>query len=179
MFGGLTNKGATLVETWSFRHDIARPANFYVVLLRPTTIAGLDAIAAEDLEEAVRAVFADVNTMADVVQIPEGSGYVDGGYELNPNATDFPTITEDDAEDEGVLTIKDIVWTATGELPFGAGADPTKSARFAAITTDEAAVADRRIIVWFYLDSNRAVSSGQSLTLALPSVTIRRPSSET
>lgn len=169
MIGGITNRGK-MILLGLLRSSPALPANCYVALLRPTTVPD------PDDEAAVKAFFADVNLMSDVVQVPTGNGYTDGGYQLSPTVIDYPTLTEDDTNNRADLLTKDIVWTASGgALPNGADADGTKGARFAVLTTNESPVANRQIIAWWDLTYNRVVSSGQTLTLNDPTLRLSNP----
>lgn len=154
-----TNRGMMLQEKCFWR-GLALPTNFYVALLTAETVDD------PNDEEAVTQFFRDVKTMADVVEIPAGHGYTSGGYQLSRNSTDFPLATEDDDDDEAIVGLKDIVYTASGGyLPIGADSDDTKKARYAAITTDEATVADRQILAVVDLGALRWVSDGQPITL--------------
>ena len=99
--------------------------------------------------------------MSDLTQINTGNGYADGGYQLTPGATDFDVWNEDDAGDQGEIQIKDIVWTASGGPIPSSGS----GARYAVLTDDNATVANREILAYWDLVSDRSVSSGQTLTL--------------
>lgn len=143
MASGWTNRGKKLILDWAYR-GATRPTNFYVALLQSTTSPSPDS-----------------NVMSDHTQIATGNGYAAGGYSLTPNGTDFPTLTEDDSGDLGELILKDIVWTASGgPIPASGG-----GARWAVLTTDEVTVANRQILAYFDLASDRTVSDGQPLTL--------------
>jgi hypothetical protein len=103
----------------------------------------------------------DTNTLGDLTQIATGNGYADGGYELTGNGTDFDTLTEDDDNDRGLIQIKDVVWTASGgAIPASGG-----GARYAVLTDDNATVANREVLAYWDLSSDRSVSSGDTLTL--------------
>lgn len=109
----------------------------------------------------------DTNTLSELTQIAAGAGYTSGGITLNRNSTDFPTLTEDDANDKAVLIIKDITFTASGgPIPLsGSGA------AYVVLTT---ASGD----VWRWWDirdgqgTARQVSDGQSLIV--PGLTSER-----
>ena len=138
-----TNKGKASVLEGVYR-NAGVPTNFHVALLT-----------------SAAAPSADTNTMADVTQIATGTGYADGGIQLARNATDFDVLTEDDANDRGLVQIKDLVWTASGG-PLPASGN---GARHAALTDDNASVAAREIWQSWDLVSDRSVSDGQTLTL--------------
>lgn len=140
---GWTNKGKYRVLGWVFRAD-TEPTNFYLALLTSAT-----------------APDADTDSMTDVTQIATGNGYSDGGYQLTAGATDFDTHTEVDASDWALVQLKDIVWTASGGPIPSSG----NGARYAVLTDDNATVANREILNYFDLSSDRSVSSGQTLTL--------------
>lgn len=140
---GFTNKGLYSMLGWVFRGD-TMPTNFYVALVTSAT-----------------APTADTNTMSDLTQIATGNGYTDGGYSLTPGATDWDVHTEDDTNDYAYVQIKDVVWTASGGTLPASG----DGARYAVLTDDNATVANRLVIFWWDLVSDRQVSTGQTLTL--------------
>jgi len=143
MAAGFTNKGLFTVLGWAVRAD-AMPTYLYVALWTSAT-----------------APDADTNTMSDGTQIATGNGYADGGYQLTPGATDFDVHTEDDTNDYAFVQIKDVVWTASGgPIPSSGG-----GARYAVLTDDNATVANRLVIFYWDLTSDRSVSDGQALTL--------------
>ena len=138
-----TNKGKYRMLGWVFRAD-AEPTNYYVALVTSAT-----------------APTADTNTLSDLTEIAAGNGYTSGGYSLTPGATDFDSHTENDTNDRGELQIKDVVWTASGgSIPASGG-----GARYAVLLDDNATVANREVLAWWDLTSDRTVSDGQSLTL--------------
>jgi len=140
---GFTNRGKWKLLDWVFRNT-TEVTNFYVALVTSAV-----------------APTADTNTMADLTQIATGNGYTDGGYQLTPNATDFDSITEDDTNDLGKIQVKDVVWTASGGTIPASG----NGARYAVLTDDNATVANRLVLAYWDLVSDRSVSSGQTLTL--------------
>lgn len=140
---GITNRGAFLILQYAFRGG-TRPTNFYVGLVTSAT-----------------APTVDTNTFTELTEIANGNGYTTGGLSLTPGATDFDTLTEDDSGNLALIQIKDVVWTASGGTLPGSGS----GARYAVLLTDEATVANRQVIAWWDLTSDRSVSSGQTLTL--------------
>lgn len=140
---GWTNKGKMRLLSWGLR-AATRPTNFYVALVTSAT-----------------APTADTNVMSDLTQIATGNGYTSGGYSLTPGNTDFDVLTEDDTGDKGYIQIKDVVWTASGGSIPGSG----NGARYAVLTDDNATVANREVLAYWDLSSDRTVSSGQTLTL--------------
>lgn len=144
-FLGWTNRGLRLALGATFRHlSETEATNYYVALVT-------DAVAPTR----------DTNTLSQLTQIATGNGYTDGGYQLTPNSTDFPTITEDDVNDLASVEIKDVAWTASGGAIPGSGS----GARYAVLTTNEVTVANRQIVCFWDLEVARSVSSGQTLTL--------------
>ena len=128
----------------SYLAGVAAPATFYMALVTDSVVPD-----------------ADTNTMSDLDEIPAGNGYTSGGLAVARNTTDWDTRTEDDTGNTGLAQTKDLTWTASGGNlpPSGTGA------RYAVLTTDEAAVADRQIVAWFNLGSNRIMTVGYDLTL--------------
>jgi hypothetical protein len=144
---GFTNRGKTRLLEWGYIREHAGgalPTNLYVALVT----SGINPDQ-------------DINTLGELVQIETGNGYADGGYSLTPGATDFDYLNEDDATDIGQVQVKDVVWTASGgELPSGGS-----GARFAVLTDDDGTIANREVLCYWDLSSDRVVSDGQTLTL--------------
>lgn len=140
---GWTNKGKFRALDWIYR-GTALPTNFYVALITSAVAPG-----------------ADINTFSELTEIAAGNGYTTGGIQLARNSTDFDVLTEDDVNDRALVQIKDLVWTASGgPLPAsGSGA------RYAILTDDNVTQANREILGYWDLVSDRQVSDGQSLTL--------------
>lgn len=140
---GWTNKGKAAIMDSYFRAT-GTPTNFYVALVTSAVAPG-----------------PDTDTLSDLTQIATGNGYTDGGYQLSRNDTDFDTLTEDDSNDRGEIQVKDVVWTASG----GSIPDSGDGARYAVLTDDNATVANREVLAYWDLSSDRSVSDGQTLTL--------------
>jgi hypothetical protein len=141
------------MASWTNKHkaDILRqiyqrttlPAHYYVALVASDVVPT-----------------ADTNTLSDLVEIPDGNGYTEGGYQLTPNATDFDTVTEDDALDHGTVLIKDVEWTADGgPLPA------TGTAAYAVLTDDNATIGNRKVLHWWSLGAEISVEDGLPLRL--------------
>lgn len=145
----LTNKGKYKILGWSFRQE-AVPTDFYMALIT-----------------SAYAPIADTNTFGECTEVSVGNGYATGGGTggtgvgvINPTGTDFDVWTEDDANDYGLVQIKDIVWTASG------GTLPTSdSARYAVLLDDNATIGSREVYASGDLVSDRQVSDGQTLTI--------------
>lgn len=120
------------------------PANFYVRLVTSAV-----------------APTVDTDTVSGLTEIAAGNGYTQGGYQVNPNATDFDVLSEDDAGDKALLQLKDIVWTASGgNLPASGN-----GARYALLTDANGTDSSREVWAYWDLTSDRTVSVGQTLTL--------------
>lgn len=141
---GMTNRGKKLLFDYYFRRQGTLPTNFYIALLTSAQAPG-----------------PDTNLLGDLTQIAAGNGYTTNGIQITPNTTDFDVMTEDDAADKSILQVKDIVWTASGgSLPASGN-----GARYAVLTDDNATPANREVIYYWDLVSDRVVSVGQTLTL--------------
>jgi len=101
------------------------------------------------------------NTFSDLTEIAAGNGYTAGGYQLTPGATDFDTLTEDDANNRAYFQLKDIVWTASGGSIPASGS----GALNAILTDDNATQASRIVFMGWSLTSARTVTDTQTLTL--------------
>lgn len=141
---GMTNRGKKKLMDYYFRRQGTLPTNFYIALLTSATAPG-----------------PDTNVLGDLTQIAAGNGYSNGGIQITPNTTDFDAVTEDDAADKSILQIKDIVWTASGGSMPGSG----NGARYAALIDDNGTIANREVLFYWDLVSDRVVSVGQTLTL--------------
>jgi len=140
---GMTNKGKYRLLGWAFRGDTI-PTNLYLALVTSAV-----------------APTADINTFGQLTEIAAGNGYTTGGYQLTPGSTDFDVHTEDDAEDRALVQVKDVVWTASGG-PIPASGD---GARYAVLLDDDGTVANREVLAYWDLTSDRSVSDSQTLTL--------------
>lgn len=104
---------------------------------------------------------ADTNTLSELTQIATGDGYTDGGYQLSRNSTDWDVWTEDDANDRGLIQLKDITWPASGGPIPASGS----GARYAVLTDDNVTVGSREVYFYWDLMADRSVSDSQDLTL--------------
>jgi len=103
----------------------------------------------------------DTNTMFNLTEIALGNGYAEGGQAFARSSSGFPTSTEDDGSDRGIVELKDIVFTATGGSIPSSGA----GARYAVLTDNNATVDDRKVYLWFDLQSDLIVSEDQDLQI--------------
>lgn len=143
MASGITNRGRFMLLGHSFV-AVTLPTNYYLALITSAT-----------------APTVDHNTFGEFTQIAVGNGYADGGYSLTPGGTDWDVHTEDDTNDLGKVIMKAVVWSASG----GSIPDSGSGARWAVLTDDNATKANRQVLAWFDLTSDRTVSDGQDLTV--------------
>lgn len=138
---GITNRGKKVLANIALAGNAGdTPANWKMVLLTSATAPN-----------------ADTNVLSQLTQIPAGNGYTAGGATVERSAVGMTSVSEDDTNDRSEITIKDVVWTASGgPIPSSGGA------RYAVLVDDEA---DPQIIAYFDLGSDRQVSDGQTLTL--------------
>lgn len=153
MAGSVTNKGIAEILKGIFQNQTtAPPTGFYLALV--TSSATLTV---------------DTNTWSDVSahEIAAGNGYTANGQLFTANSTNFPTITEDDTNDLGSVTFKDVTWSASGgTIPASGG-----GARYLVIMDNNATAASRKIYAWFDLGVDRSASSGTDLTIAGAKIT--------
>lgn len=139
-----TTRGLALMLDAYFR-NAAEPTNFYLALVTnspPPTVT--------------------TKTLSQLTEIAAGNGYTSGGIQLARNSTDFNSLTEVDASAHTDMGVKNVSWTAGGgNIP--ASGNP---ARFLVLTTDEGTVANRQVIWYESLGSNKTITSGNSLTIA-------------
>lgn len=140
---GWTNKGKYRALGIQFRADTI-PTNYYVALVTSAVAPG-----------------PDTNTFSELTEIAAGNGYTSGGIQLTPGATDFDTWTEDDANDRALVQLKDLTWTASGGPIPSSGS----GARYAILTDDNVTIANREVLAYWDLSSDRSVADGQPLTL--------------
>lgn len=142
MANGWTNRGKYNALDAVFRATTL-PTNYYIAL---TTDAPTE----------------DTNLMSDLTQIATGNGYVDGGFTLSKNSTDFDVLTETDSStDVALIEVKDVAWTASGGTIPASG----DGARYAVLTGHHGTVANREVWAYWDLSSARTVSDTQVLTL--------------
>lgn len=140
---GWTNKGKFNLLEWGFRKENI-PTNLYVALVTSANVPD-----------------ADTNILSDLTEITAGNGYATGGFQLDMNSTDFDTITEDDGNDRALVRIKNVSWVASGGNIPSAG----DGARYAVLTDDNGTVANREVIMFWSLGSDRTISDTQTLLL--------------
>ncbi len=143
----LTNRGKIRIWEIVFRGQYnggALPTNLYIRLVTSAT-----------------APTVDTNLVSELTEIASGNGYTAGGFSLSKNSTDFDTLTEDDTNNRGDILIKDVAWTASGG-PLPASGN---GARYAVLTDDNATDANREVLAFWDLTTDRSVSDTQDLTL--------------
>jgi hypothetical protein len=139
---GWTNKFKADIFKQIFQRETL-PSHYYVALVESDVVPTCD-----------------TNTLSELVEIDDGNGYTAGGYELDPNSTDFDTVTEDDTGNLGSVQIKDVEWTANG------GPIPnTGTAAYAVLTDDNATLGSRKILCFWSLGGERSVQDGSPFRL--------------
>lgn len=138
-----TTRGLALQFGWVYQRD-SMPAHFYFALCT-----------------AAAAPTHATKTLSELTEIGAGNGYTTGGYQLTPNATDFPTITEDDTRHFADMNTKDILFSAGGGDIPASGAGPL----YMVLTTDEGTIGSRQVIWYASFRSARTVLSGQDLNV--------------
>jgi len=128
---------------WVFQ-NATEPTNFFMALVtdatRPTQ---------------------DTKTLGALTEIADGNGYTSGGISLTRDGVDF-IVSESDPDDNSIATIKDVTWTAGAGGPIPASGDP---ARYAVLTDDNATIANREIIDFWDLQTDRSVPALDLLVL--------------
>jgi hypothetical protein len=156
MASGITNKGLASILRSAFQNQTTTPPTGYYLAL-VTSSASLSY---------------DTNTWSQLSanEITAGNGYTANGQLFTANTTNFPTLTEDDTNDLGSITLKDTTWTASGGTipPSGSGA------RYLILMDNNGTPANREVIAWFDLQTDRSATSGTDLTVASPKVTLGR-----
>jgi hypothetical protein len=150
---GFTNKQKRNLLAQVYRRE-TMPANYYIVLVTSAVAPG-----------------PDTNTLGQLTEIAAGNGYTSGGYELNPDSTDFDFIQEDDTGDQGRLQIKNVEWTASG----GPIPDSGNGARYAIMTDDNATQANREILHYWDLGADRTAQDGSPIRLVDLEIDLTEP----
>lgn len=145
---GITNRGAARLLSWALQ--CAAPPGDGTLYLALLTAAQAPTDATDLLGDA------------GLVEVAAGNGYTAGGQSLPIGSTTFILLAEEDALHRSRLILVDVTWTAVGgPLPAsGSGA------RYALLLTGEATPADRQVLAWWDLVSDRTVQSGQELRLS-------------
>lgn len=113
----------------------------------------------------------DTNTLSDLSEIPAGNGYTSGGQAVERSVVGFPTLTEDDANDQSTLVMKNLTFTASGgNLPASGN-----GAAFLVLTDDNATVGSRDVLAWWDLGGQRTVSNGQDLGINSATMNLAEP----
>lgn len=150
---GWTTRGLSRLLGYVFQGD-AHPDNFYLPMVTAANVPSHS-----------------TNTLGQLTEIEDDNGYTGGGYALIPNATDFPTLTENDADDLALVTMKPIAWTATGGSIPSSGS----GASYAALTDDNATPGTRDVLHFWSLINARTIAVGQAITLPGLTLTLRKP----
>ena len=144
MASSFTNRGKYTMIRHLFDRGVALPTNFNFILTDDSKTPNVDD-----------------NDLTGYTEVPNGNGYTTNGLAKAANATNFPSVTEDDTSDFAEITIADLAWTASGgNLPASGN-----GARWCLMLDDNATPASREIYAFIDLGSNRIVSDTQSLTI--------------
>lgn len=138
-----TTRGIELLFDWAFR-AATRPAHYYLALVTSaTTPTGA------------------TKTLGDLTEVANGHGYVSGGFQLDPNSTDFNALVADDTNHWTYVGIKNISWTASGgDIPIS-GSPPAHIV----LTTDAGAISAHPVIWYQTLGGDRTIVSGNTLSV--------------
>jgi len=145
--GRFTKVGIERVMEMAFRRTYnggSLPTNFYLALCTEADEPNSQTEKLSDLDE-----------------ISAGNGYTSGGIAVAPNSTDFDVLAKDPSYPEVYIQIADKTFTASGgEIPAGGPA-----IRYAVLTDDNASVADREVLAFWDLESDRVIPDGEYLKL--------------
>lgn len=156
MASGITNKGLALIlKSATQNQTTTPPAAYFFALVTSSASPSFD-----------------TNTWSQLSanEITAGNGYTANGQSFAANTTNFPTLTENDTSDLASITIKDVTWTAGGGSIPSAGA----GARYLIMMDNNGTAANREVIAWWDLQTDRSVASGADLTIASPALSIGR-----
>lgn len=156
MASGITNKGIASILKSAFQNQTTTPPSAYFLAL---------------VTSSATPTF-DTNTWSQLSanEIAAGNGYTANGQSFTSNTTNFPTLTENDTDDLASITLKDVTWTAGGGSIPSSGA----GARYLILMDNNGTPANREVIAWFDLQTDRSASIGTDLTIASPSLSIGR-----
>jgi hypothetical protein len=156
MASGITNKGIASILKSAFQNQTTTPPTGYYLAL---------------VTSAASPSF-DTNTWSQLSanEIAAGNGYTANGQLFTANSTNFPTLTEDDTNDLASITLKDVTWTASGGSIPSSGS----GARYLILMDANGTPANREVIAWFDLQTDRSASIGTDLTVASPKATFGR-----
>jgi hypothetical protein len=156
MGSGITNKGLASILKSAFQNQTTTPPTAYYLALVTSTAAPT----------------VDTNTWSDLSanEIAAGNGYTANGQSFTANTTDFATLTEDDTNDLGSITLKDVTWAASGGTIPSSGS----GARYLVLMDNNGTPASRIVLAWWDLGVDRSASSGTNLTVAAPKLSLGR-----
>ena len=151
---GLTNRGRYHFLNSAFM-AAASPSGFYLALCTGASVPG-----------------ASKNAITDMAEIASGNGYSTGGASVSRNSTDFDILNEDDSASIATITLKDVVFTATGgDIP--ASGSPI---RYAVLLDANVTASSRNMLAWWDLNENIIISTTQVLTLQNPEIRLAEKS---
>lgn len=143
-----------LTQRWTARGMFRVLGHIFNAVTAPTTFY-------VPLFTATPAPTAAINLVSDLTQIATGNGYTSGGSAVARSAVGWDAIAENDTLDFARVDLATVTYTAAGGA-IPASGDPL---RYAAITDDDATVADREVILWWDLTS-QTIADAASLDLS-------------
>lgn len=151
-----TTRGLSRRNDAYYRRQEPLPDHFYVALVTETD--GLSP--STNLAPTVA-----TKTFDELNEIAAGNGYTAGGFELDPGTVDFDALTEDDVNGIVELSIKNIVWSASGgDIPDSG--DPARYVVLLAEDPNSPLVLGSRAVIWYAsLGRDRVALNGEDLTL--------------
>lgn len=108
-------------------------------------------------------VHPQINTLSELDEVIEGTGYISGGIQLNRNSTDFDVLVEDDVNNRSYVQLQDIILNAIDGSINGI--------RFGVFTDDNVVVGDRKIYCYFYL--GEVIDVEENSTFVIQDIEIR------
>lgn len=157
MASGLTNKGLASILKSAFQNQTTTPPTtyYFALITDDATIPSFDTNTWSQLSAG---------------ELPTGNGYTANGQAFTANTTNFPTLTENDTDDLGSITLKDVTWSASGgTIPASGG-----GARYLILMDNNGTVGNREVLAYWDLQTDRTALSGTDLTVASPLLAIGR-----
>ena len=122
----ITNRGKLRILQGFFRESFLQ-TGFTIVLVTADNIPTVD-----------------TNLMSELTEIVAGNGYISGGVAISRDVIGFPTELENDAGDLSTITMKDVIFTASGgTLPLSGN-----GVKFAILADNNATLANREVFAF-------------------------------
>lgn len=148
---GWTNRGKARILNYWYRREGGLPNLFYLALVTGSITPT-----------------AATNVLGDLQEIAVGSGYSAGGVGISPDTESFVTFLEDDGGGLARLGIADYFFLADGgQLPVSGG-----GARWVVMLDDNATPAQREVLHYWSLESDRIVPAGSRLVIETLEISI-------